>query len=145
MGHLNIIIARQSTSLGPAMTQYRFKCMLVEQLKRRRELLVEKQKSKCVLDHHRFYLPQLQKRLNALKQQTIAMSKSYGRKIRLGALLQLKVRVLRCVRIQHRLDTLRAVTRSDGRCCASVVSDMRQHLQKLICLKRKFTTDVVLK
>ena len=54
------------------------------------------------------------------------MSKRYGRKIRLGALLQLKMRMLQCVKIQHRLDTLHAMTRSDdGKCCASAVNDMR--------------------
>lgn len=87
LAHLNIIIVKQSSSLNDAVTQYRFKCMLIEQLRKRKKLIVERQKSKCVLDHHKFYLPQLQKRLKCLKQQTITMSKSYGRKIRLGIIL----------------------------------------------------------
>lgn len=57
LAHLNIIIVKQSSSLNDAVTQYRFKRMLVEQLRRRRELIVNRQKAKCVLDHHKFYLP----------------------------------------------------------------------------------------
>ena len=42
LAHMNIIIVKQASSLSDAVTQYKFKCMLIEQLRRRKQLITER-------------------------------------------------------------------------------------------------------